>query len=161
MTQPNQAPYVIGIDMTPEMLERARLAAQRMGFDNVEFRNGYLEDMPVEDNSIDVIISNCVINLSPDKSKVFEEMFRTLKPGGRVSVSDIVTHGELPKVVKNSMAAWGACIAGALDMEEFATGLREAGFIDVEISAKSDEGSLLDAIPKNTLFSAAISARKP
>jgi arsenite methyltransferase len=101
--------FVIGLDMTPEMLERATAAAQRMGIGNVEFRKGYLEDMPVDDDSVDVIISNCVINLSPVKPKVFTEMYRTLKPGGRVSVSDIVTNGELPESLRNDMLAWGAC----------------------------------------------------
>ena len=97
---------VIGIDMTPEMLEKARAAAKKMGADNVEFRKGLLEEMPVEDGIVDVIISNCVINLSPDKPKVFSEMYRTLKPGGRVSVSDVVTNGKLPDSVLNDMIAW-------------------------------------------------------
>jgi ubiquinone/menaquinone biosynthesis C-methylase UbiE len=153
--------YVIGLDMTPEMLERATSAAQRMGIDNVEFREGYLENMPVDDNSVDVIISNCVINLSPDKSKVFAEMYRTLKPGGRVSVSDIVTHGELPEAIKKDMVAWGACIAGALEMDEYIQGLEQVGFEDVSLVAKTGEGELLEGVPQNSLFSASITARKP
>lgn len=153
--------YVIGLDMTPEMLERATAAAQRIGIENVEFRKGYLEDMPVDDNTVDVIISNCVINLSPDKSKVFAEMYRTLKPGGRVSVSDIVTNGELPDEIKKDMVAWGACIAGALEMDAFTQGLEQAGFEDVKLNAKSGEGELLDSIPQVGLFSASITAIKP
>lgn len=153
--------HVIGLDMTPEMLERARSAADRLGINNVEFRKGYLEEMPVDDGSIDVIVSNCVINLSPDKPRVFAEMYRTLRPGGRISVSDIVTNGELPERVKKSMLAWGACIAGALDRQEFADGLRAAGFVDVKIAAKSEEGIVIEDIPTNNLFSAAITARKP
>ena len=153
--------YVIGIDMTPEMLERARKSAQNLGIANVEFRKGYLEQMPVEDQSIDVIISNCVINLSPDKSLVFAEMFRTLKPGGRVSVSDIVTHGELPEAVRKDMQAWGACIAGALEMNDFIAGLEQVGFEDVGLVAKTGDGELLEGIPQDSLFSASITARKP
>jgi arsenite methyltransferase len=153
--------FVIGLDMTPEMLERARSAAERMGIDNVEFRKGYLEDMPVDGDSMDVVISNCVINLSPDKSKVFDEMYRVLKPGGRVSVSDIVTNGELPEEVRNDMVAWGACIAGALKKDEYIQGLEIAGFEQVELVAKTGDGQLMEGIPENSLFSASITAFKP
>jgi arsenite methyltransferase len=153
--------YVIGLDMTPEMLARATAAGQRMGIENVEFRQGYLEEMPVENNSLDVIVSNCVINLSPDKPRVFAEMFRTLKPGGRISVSDIVTTGELPESLRQDMIAWGACIAGALQVEEYIHGLQEAGFDEVRLSAKSGDGDLLEDYPNTGLFSASIRARKP
>lgn len=153
--------YVIGLDMTPEMLERATAAAQRMGIENVEFRQGYLEEMPVGNNSVDVIVSNCVINLSPDKPRVFAEMFRALKPGGRVSVSDIVTTGELPESVRQDMIAWGACIAGALQVEEYIQSLQEAGFDEVSLSAKTGDGELLEDYPDTGLFSASIRARKP
>jgi SAM-dependent methyltransferase len=153
--------FVIGLDMTPEMLERATKAARRMNINNVEFRKGYLENMPVDDDSVDVIISNCVINLSPDKPKVFAEMFRTLKPGGRVSVSDIVTSGDLPEEIRKDMLAWGACIAGALEMDDYVQGLERVGFEDVKVVAKTGDGELLDGIPENTLFSASITARKP
>jgi ubiquinone/menaquinone biosynthesis C-methylase UbiE len=125
-----------------------------MGIDNVEFRKGYLEDMPVDGDSMDVVISNCVINLSPDKSKVFDEMYRVLKPGGRVSVSDIVTNGELPEEVRNDMVAWGACIAGALKKDEYIQGLEIAGFEQVELVAKTGDGQLMEGIPENSLFSA-------
>lgn len=153
--------YVIGIDMTPEMLERAREAADRLGIHNVDFRKGYLEDMPVEDGSVDVIISNCVINLSPDKPQVFAEMLRTLKPGGRVSVSDIVTSGELPAALRDNMQAWGACVSGALDMDDYVAGLEGVGFEDVNLVAKSGDGELLEGVPLANIFSASITARKP
>lgn len=110
---------------------------------------------------MDVIISNCVINLSPDKPQVFEEMFRALKPGGRVSVSDIVSKGELPDNVKNDIAAWGACIAGALEMDEYIGGLQAAGFVEVNLIPKSEEETSIIKIPSNTLFSAGITTRKP
>jgi len=152
---------VIGIDMTPEMLSRARLTAERLDVSNVEFRQGYLESMPVDSGSVDVVISNCVINLSPDKPKVFREMYRALKPGGRVSVSDIVANGELPESIRKSMEAWGACIAGALQRDEYIRGLEEAGFVDVRIDAKDESGIVLDETPTNALFSGAITARKP
>jgi SAM-dependent methyltransferase len=153
--------FVIGLDMTPEMLERATAAADRLGIGNVEFRKGFLENMPVDDNSVDVIVSNCVINLSPDKPQVFAEMFRTLKPGGRVSVSDIVTKGELPEKIRQDMVAWGACIAGALQVEDYVQGLEEVGFEEVIVTAKTGDGELLDDLPEIGLFSASITARKP
>jgi len=159
--QVGESGFVIGIDMTPEMLERATASAQRMGIGNVEFRKGYLEDLPVDNDSVDVIISNCVINLSPDKLKVFTEMFRSLNPGGRVSVSDIVTSGELPENVRNDMLAWGACIAGALEMDEYILGLEQVGFEDVSLVAKTGDGELMEGIPQDSLFSASITARKP
>ena len=152
---------VIGVDMTDEMIERAKANAARMNIDNVEFRYGYLEALPVDDKSVDVIISNCVINLSPDKPAVFAEMFRTLKPGGRVSVSDIVTNGELPEEIKNSMAAWGACVAGALAMDEYVDGLQAAGFTSVRVMPKTGSGELLEEIPQRGVFSASITACKP
>jgi SAM-dependent methyltransferase len=151
--------HVIGIDMTPEMLERSRISAKKMGMNYVEFRQGYLEDLPVEDATIDAIISNCVINLSPDKSKVFEEIFRVLKPGGRIAVSDIVTNGEIPDAILKMKDSWNSCAAGALPMEEFIGGLEEAGFIDVELKAKGGDDFLAE-IPETGLFSAAITARK-
>ena len=152
---------VIGIDMTPEMLERARNSAQKLGFNKVEFRKGYLEELPVEDGGIDVIISNCVINLSPDKPQVFAELYRALKPGGRISISDIVSKGKLPDNVKNDMAAWGACIAGALEMDEFIGGLQAAGFVDVYLTPRGNAETIIDQVPPNKLFSAGITARKP
>jgi len=160
--QVGESGHVIGVDMTPEMLERARLAASRLGVRNVEFRQGYLESLPVETASVDVVISNCVINLSPDKPQVFREVFRTLRPGGRVAVSDIVTNGPLPEALQKDMEAWGACVAGALDVSEYTTGLSEAGFTDVEVQPKGDASELIEAASlKGKIFSAAITARKP
>lgn len=153
---------VIGVDMTPEMLERARAAASRLGHANVEFRQGYLESLPVENDSVDVVISNCVINLSPDKPQVFREVFRVLKPGGRVAVSDIVTDGPLPEEIQKNMEAWGACVAGALDVNEYTSGLTEAGFVDVKVQPKGDASELIEASAlKGKVFSATITARKP
>jgi len=151
----------IGVDMTPEMLAKANAIAQRLNVTNVEFRKGYLENLPVEDASVDVVISNCVINLSPDKPQVFREIFRALKPGGRVAVSDIVTNGQLPDAVQKSMEAWGACIAGALDVNDYVRGLREAGFTHVRVQPKGDTDSALASLPIGVPFSAAVTATKP
>lgn len=152
---------VIGVDMTPEMLERARMAAIKLGINNVEFRQGYLEELPVEDASVDAVISNCVINLSPDKQQVFREVFRVLKPNGRFAVSDIVTNGPLPEELQKNMEAWGACIAGALDVSEYTTGLSEAGFINIKVQPKGDASDLIEASGlKGKIFSATITARK-
>jgi SAM-dependent methyltransferase len=159
--QVGQDGHVIGVDMTPEMLRRARASAVRMGINNVEFRAGYLESLPVEDESIDVVISNCVINLSPDKPQVFRAVFRVLKPGGRVAVSDIVTNGALPESIQKDMQAWGACVAGALDMKDYTLGLEEAGFINVQVMPKDGSGNPLPAPPVGQPFSATITAKKP
>ncbi|MCX6035612.1 MAG: arsenite methyltransferase, partial [Chloroflexi bacterium] len=154
--------HVIGVDMTPEMLERARNAATRLGVRNVELREGYLEKLPVEDASVEAVISNCVINLSPDKPQVFREVFRTLKPGGRLAVSDIVTDGPLPEELQKDMEAWGACVAGALDVSEYITSLTDAGFTDVKVQPKGDASELIEAAGlKGKIFSATITARKP
>lgn len=124
---------VIGVDMTPEMIERATSSAKRLNIQNVEFRQGYLEDLPVESNTVDVIISNCVINLSPDKSRVFSEAFRVLKPGGRLAVSDIVTDGPLPDAIKKSLSAWAGCVAGAVEAQEYIAMMKSVGFTDISI----------------------------
>ena len=125
---------VIGVDMTPEMIERARGSAKRMNIQNVEFRLGYIEEMPVESNSVDVIISNCVINLSPDKSKVFREAFRVLKPGGKLAVSDIVTDGPLPTSIKQSLSAWAGCVAGAVDAKDYIAMMESVGFTNISVT---------------------------
>ena len=125
--------HVIGVDMTPEMIERARSSAQRLNIQNVEFRQGYLEDLPVEGNTVDVIISNCVINLSPDKAKVFTEAFRVLKPGGKLAVSDIVTDGPLPDAIKKSLSAWAGCVAGAVEAHEYLAMMKSVGFTDISV----------------------------
>jgi ubiquinone/menaquinone biosynthesis C-methylase UbiE len=126
--------HVIGVDMTPEMIERATSSAKRLNLQNVEFRQGYLEELPVEANTVDVIISNCVINLSPDKSKVFAEAFRVLKPGGKLAVSDIVTEGPLPEAIKKSLSAWAGCVAGAVEAEEYIGMMKSVGFTDISIT---------------------------
>lgn len=156
-----EAGRVIGVDMTPDMLAKARGNAERLGYSNVEFREGYLEALPVDEATVDVIISNCVINLSPDKPQVFREIARVLKPNGRVAVSDIVTNGELPEAVQQSMAAWGACVAGALTVEDYARGLIEAGLVDVRVQPKDTTDKWLAALPIGVPFSATITARKP
>jgi arsenite methyltransferase len=156
-----KAGKVIGVDMTPEMLDRAHSSAERMGYANVEFRQGYLEDMPVDSDSVDVVISNCVINLSPDKPQVFREIYRVLKPGGRVAVSDIVTFGELPESLKNDMIAWGACVAGALDVAEYTQGLSAAGFTDIKLQPKGEAQEDLDGSRTIGIISATITALKP
>ncbi len=124
---------VIGVDMTPEMLERARENARKGNFENIEFRLGEIENLPIADNHVDAIISNCVINLSPDKDRVFQEAFRVLKPGGRLMVSDIVLMSELPDSIKNSVAAYIGCLAGAAIQDEYLKAIKAAGFKQVSI----------------------------
>jgi arsenite methyltransferase len=122
-----------GLDMTDEMLELARANARKAGAENVEFFKGEIEHIPLPDNSVDVIISNCVINLSADKRRVLAEAFRVLKPGGRFAVSDVVVRGEIPAAVKRSMDLWVGCVAGALEENEFLTLLTQVGFEDADI----------------------------
>ena len=124
---------VIGVDMTPEMLARARSSVARLKIQNVEFREGFLENLPVEDDSMDVIISNCVINLSPDKPQVLREMYRTLKPGGRIAVSDIVTNRPLSEEARKNNEDWCGCLSGALAHEEYEYELSKAGFVDIHL----------------------------
>ena len=130
---------VIGLDMTDAMLEKAERNRRRMGAANVSFRKGEMENMPVEEGSVDVVISNCVINLSPDKPAVFRESFRVLRPGGRFVVSDVIRAARtaeeetIEPVAEASIADWCACIAGAIGEDAYVAGLREAGFVDVEI----------------------------
>lgn len=122
-----------GLDMTDEMLALARENQKKAGVDNVEFLKGEIENIPLPDNSVDVIISNCVINLSADKDRVLQEAFRVLKPGGRFAVSDVVTRGEMPAEIRKSILSWVGCIAGALEEKEYATKLKTAGFTSVDI----------------------------
>lgn len=126
--------HVIGVDMTPEMVEKARENASGGGYDNVEFRLGEIEHLPVADLSVDVIISNCVINLAPDKKAVFAEAYRALRPGGRMMISDIVLTKELPPEVRESVDAYIGCIAGAWLKGDYLGAVKEAGFEDVEIT---------------------------
>ncbi len=124
---------VIGVDMTPEMVEKARDNARNGGYANVEFRLGEIENLPVADATVDCVISNCVINLAPDKRRAFREAFRVLKPGGRLMVSDIVLRKELPEAVKSSVAAYTGCIAGATSKEEYLAAIASAGFREIRV----------------------------
>ncbi len=125
--------HVIGVDMTDAMLERARANAGKGGFNNVEFRKGEIEKLPVESGTVDRIISNCVINLAPDKRPVFAEAFRVLKPDGILSVSDIVSFGNVPELVRRDAVLWAGCVAGAMQKEDYLALIREAGFRKVEV----------------------------
>ncbi len=157
-----QTGRVIGVDMTPDMIERARASAARLGVTNVEFRPGTIEALPVEDASADVVISNCVINLSPDKPQVFREMFRVLRPGGRAAVSDIVTHGRMSPLVAQGLEAWAGCVAGALDAKDYRRSLAAAGFVDVKSRPKEGGANeILARLPAGMPYSALITARKP
>ena len=129
---------VIGVDMTKEMVSRAARLAKTNGYKNVEFRLGEIEKLPVEDGSVDTIISNCVINLSTDKDKVFREALRVLKPGGRLTLSDIVSEKPVPAELKEDLDAWSACIAGALEKSDYLGKMTDAGFGKVEVTAEND-----------------------
>jgi SAM-dependent methyltransferase len=131
--QVGPAGRVIGVDMTPEMLARARANAERQGLRNVEFRQGLIEALPLADASADVILSNCVINLAPDKGVVFKDAFRVLRPGGRLVVSDMVSKDELPAEIRESPELWASCIGGALPEAEYLETIRKAGFPSVEV----------------------------
>jgi ubiquinone/menaquinone biosynthesis C-methylase UbiE len=124
-----------GLDMTDEMLGLARENQRKSGAENVEFLKGEIENIPLPDNSVDVIISNCVINLSADKDRVFREAFRVLKPGGRFAVSDVVTRGEIPREIRKSVLLWVGCVAGALEEDEYRSRLAAVGFQQIGIEA--------------------------
>jgi SAM-dependent methyltransferase len=124
---------VIGVDMTPEMISRARRLAEEGGYTNVEFRLGEIENLPVPDGSADVVISNCVINLSTDKRRVFREAFRVLKPGGRIHLSDVVLYRELPPGMRDDMDLYASCIAGASLLDEYLEMMAKAGFVDIRV----------------------------
>jgi SAM-dependent methyltransferase len=144
---------VIGLDMTPDMIMLARRNAKEVGVDNVDFRFGEMEDIPLPDESVDAVNSNCVINLSPDKDAVFGDVYRVLRPGGRMNVSDIVLQGQLPEAVRGRLDAWASCVAGALQETEYLGKIRAAGFESVEVLSRdvavaeyladSDEAELL------------------
>ena len=158
--------HVIGVDMTDSMLEKANRNREKMGLDNVEFRKGQIESLPVDSDSIDVLLSNCVINLSPTKEQVVEEAFRVLRPGGKFAVSDMVTMGQFSAEERADMASWSACIAGAEDAATFAKMLRDAGFVDVSLRDKEDRDTELSDIVTETtgspkVISASITAWKP
>jgi SAM-dependent methyltransferase len=139
---------VIGVDMTPQMLERARANADRSGLSNVEFRQGRLESLPLEDASVDAVTSNCVINLVPDKQAVFREVARVLRPGGRVAISDIILDGSLPEAVRNDLLAYVGCVSGALLRETYFAKITGAGLEGVEIVSDRDFlATLGDSVP--------------
>ncbi|MCX7840435.1 MAG: arsenite methyltransferase [Anaerolineae bacterium] len=145
---------VIGVDMTPEMIALARANAHKVGATNVEFRQGELEHLPLDDASVDVIISNCVVNLAPDKVRVFREAFRVLKPDGRIAVSDMVARAPLPDSLRTDMAVWAACIGGAITEHEYIEAMRAAGFVEVQkVSGGEDSAAMV--------YSAKFIARKP
>jgi ubiquinone/menaquinone biosynthesis C-methylase UbiE len=147
---------VLGLDMTPAMIERARRSAEAAGLANVEFRLGQAETMPIEDGSVDVILSNCVINLAEDKGRVFEEAYRVLKDGGRLSISDMVTAGPLPMELRSDAEMWAGCINGALPEQEYLDLVKQAGFTDV-LGKQSLSGGTLAGVP---VYSLSVSARK-
>ena len=164
---------VIGVDMTPDMIDKARANAVKMDAENVEFRLGEIEHLPVADDTVDVIISNCVVNLSPDKPQVFRETYRALKPGGRLAVSDIVTRVPLPPEVRGNLGSWAACVAGAWVDQDYVAAIEAAGFVDVKIEAKDlDEAIIADgaaqlglevdpAAAQQIVYSARVTATKP
>ncbi len=157
---------VIGVDMTPEMVAKARENARKAGYDNVEFRLGEIEHLPIADDTADVIISNCVINLSPDKQAVYREAFRVLKPGGRLAVSDVVATAELPDAWLADMQMLSACISGAARVDEVEEMLRAAGFVDIDIRAKEDSREFIREWQPGTkledyVLSASMTATKP
>jgi len=137
---------VIGVDMTPQMLERARKNAASAGHGNVDFREGRLEALPVDDGTVDAVTSNCVINLVPDKAAVFSEIARVLKPGGRMVVSDIVLERDLPDAVREDIAAWVGCISGAMRREQYVALVEQAGLATVEVLNDVDYGASMEAV---------------
>lgn len=172
---------VIGVDITSEMVDKARANARKGGYENIDFRQGDLENMPVADNYVDVVISNCVINLVPNKRMVFREAFRVLKPGGRLAISDVVLTRELPDFVKNSTRAYIGCLAGAITKQEYLQIIEDVGFSDICVAAESSfpvqsllcesSGSAAVEMPRisiaqqkevaDSVLSIKVSARKP
>lgn len=149
----------IGVDMTEAMISRAEANRAKLGITNAEFRLGEIEHLPVESSSVDRILSNCVINLVPDKNAAFREMFRVLKPGGKFTVSDIVSIGEIPETLRQDMLEWAGCVAGALDKEEYLSIVRSTGFTNLEISA--EKPYQLDSSLPFGLRSITLTATKP
>ena len=157
---------VIGVDMTPAMVEKARANAVRVNVPNVEFRLGEIERLPIADRSADVVVSNCVINLSPDKAAVFREAFRVLRPGGRLAISDIVASTPLPEAIRSDRNALAGCIAGAPSLEELRQHLTSAGFVDVSIEINEASRAFVKGWSpgsgaENFVAAAAIRATKP
>jgi len=155
---------VIGVDMTPEMITKARGNARKVEAPNVEFRLGEIEHLPVADDCVDVILSNCVINLSPDKGAVFREAFRVLKPGGRLAISDVVALKDMPNELLRNIEAMTGCVSGSAKVADLETMLREAGFDDVRIVARPESGAIIaQCMPgaEDYVASATIEGRKP
>ena len=155
---------VFGLDFTPEMLERARTSARNQGLANVTFLEGDIESVPLPDQSVDVVISNCVINLAPDKERVFAEAARVLVPGGRFVVADMLAEQKLGEALVQDPKAWGECIAGAIPREDYAAGLRRAGFDEIVVRKfGGDDGEACcgDGCCKDPVYSAIIQAKKP
>ncbi len=150
---------VIGIDFTPEMIQKARKNAENLGFHNVEFRQGDIEHMPINDNLADVVVSNCVLNLVPDKPAVIREIFRVLKPGGHFSISDVVLKGELPQALRQDAEMYAGCIAGAIQMDDYLQYIQEAGF-DKPIVQKQKPIQIPDDILEKYLDAQALLAFK-
>ena len=158
--------HVIGVDMTPEMIEKARENSRKNETSSVEFRLGEIEHLPVADESVDVIISNCVVNLSPEKSQVFSEAYRTLKPGGRLAISDVVLTAELPSDVQRDPESVSACVAGASQITELESILHDVGFTEISITPKEQSEEFIrewddERDLSEYLVSANIEARKP
>ena len=151
---------VIGVNMTKDMIKKADSLAKERGFANVEFRLGEIEALPIEDNSIDVVISNCVINLCPDKKRAFSEIFRVLKQDGRLMISDLVTNGELPREVKDSFDAWAWCIAGALERNNYLKLIRDIGFSEIKIVKEIHYTIDVSEELKGTIMSISVEAQK-
>ncbi|MEP6985023.1 MAG: arsenite methyltransferase [Chloroflexota bacterium] len=153
--------YVIGVDMTPAMLEKANSNKLKMGVHNVEFRRGQIEALPVQDNAVDVVMSNCVINLSPDKQSVFREAFRVLKSGGRIAVSDIVTEGDFSAELQADTAKWAECVTGAIDVTTYTGFMREAGFSNIQVIDKNNADGIIEVKPgMPRVYSARVTAQK-
>ncbi len=164
--QVGAAGRVIGVDMTPEMVTKARGNARKLGATNVDFRLGEIERLPVADASVDVILSNCVINLSPNKAEVFREAFRVLRPGGRLAISDVVARGPIPEQLRASVDALSGCVSGAAEVGAIRTWLAEAGFEAIRVQARDESRSFIaEWIPgsgvEDAIVSATIEARKP
>lgn len=157
---------VIGVDMTPEMIEKARKNAVNAGFKNVEFRHGEIENLPLDDNSVDVVISNCVVNLATDKQAIYKEAYRVLKPGGRLAISDILARVPLPDEVKGNERFVAGCVGGAVTVEDLFPLIQSAGFTGISITRKNNSNDIISgwqpgANIEQLVFSAYISAKKP
>ena len=151
---------VIGIDMTEEMVEKAKTTAIKNEYTNVEFRIGEIEALPIEDETVDVIISNCVINLAPDKLQVFKEAYRVLKPTGRLMISDLVTIGELPEKIRKSFDDWAGCIAGALEKNDYLNKINKAGFSKIKIVSQKPYTIDISQELKGKIISIQVEAHK-